>query len=75
MSKSTKRELLSDQSHLNETFCIHCLQPFKFLLNSKRQCLHCHLYICKGCSQYNKKEQSWMCDPCQTYLIIKRRRL
>ncbi|XP_026534806.1 melanophilin isoform X2 [Notechis scutatus] len=69
--ESTKRELLSNQSHLNETFCIHCLQPFKFLLNSKHQCLHCHLYICKGCSQYNKKKQSWMCDPCRLVRIVK----
>uniref|UniRef100_A0A8C6XWE6 Melanophilin n=1 Tax=Naja naja TaxID=35670 RepID=A0A8C6XWE6_NAJNA len=69
--ESTKRELLSNQSHLNETFCIHCLQPFKFLLNSKRQCLHCHLYICKSCSQYNKKEQGWMCDPCHLVRIVK----
>ncbi|XP_015676223.1 melanophilin [Protobothrops mucrosquamatus] len=69
--ESTKRELLSTQSHLNKTLCIHCLQPFKFLLNSKRQCLDCHLYICKGCSQYNKKEQGWMCDPCRLVRIVK----
>uniref|UniRef100_U3F7M7 Melanophilin-like protein n=1 Tax=Micrurus fulvius TaxID=8637 RepID=U3F7M7_MICFL len=69
--ESSKRELLSNQSHLNESFCIHCLQPFKFLLNSKRQCLDCHLYICKSCSQYNKKEQGWMCDPCRLVRIVK----
>ncbi|KAM3853538.1 melanophilin [Vipera latastei] len=69
--ESTKRELLSSQSHLNETLCIHCLQPFKFLLNSKRQCLDCHLYICKSCSQYNKKEQGWMCDPCRLVRTVK----
>uniref|UniRef100_A0A2H6MW44 RabBD domain-containing protein n=1 Tax=Micrurus carvalhoi TaxID=3147026 RepID=A0A2H6MW44_9SAUR len=69
--ESSKRELLSNQSHLNETFCIHCLQPFKFLLNSKRQCLDCHLYICKSCSQYNKKQQGWMCDPCRLVRIVK----
>uniref|UniRef100_A0A0B8RR61 Melanophilin-like n=1 Tax=Philothamnus irregularis TaxID=1899461 RepID=A0A0B8RR61_9SAUR len=69
--ESTKRELLSSQSHLNETLCIHCLQPFKFLLNSKRQCLDCHLYICKSCSQYSKKEQGWMCDPCRLVRIVK----
>ncbi|XP_032069883.1 melanophilin isoform X2 [Thamnophis elegans] len=69
--ESTKRELLSSQSHLNETLCIHCLQPFKFLLNSKRQCLDCQLYICKSCSQYNKKDQGWMCDPCRLVRIVK----
>ncbi|XP_058040797.1 melanophilin isoform X5 [Ahaetulla prasina] len=69
--ESTKRELLSSQSHLNKTLCIHCLQPFKFLLKSKRQCLDCHLYICKSCSQYNKKEQGWMCDPCRLVRIVK----
>ncbi|KAI1236972.1 hypothetical protein IHE44_0014220, partial [Lamprotornis superbus] len=35
--ESSKREFLTNQSHLNETHCVHCLQPFKFLLNSKRQ--------------------------------------
>ncbi|KAK9410971.1 melanophilin [Crotalus adamanteus] len=69
--ESIKRELLSTQSHLNKTLCIHCLQPFKFLLNSKCQCLDCHLYICKSCSQYNKKEQGWMCDPCRLVRIAK----
>ncbi|XP_042301891.1 melanophilin-like [Sceloporus undulatus] len=69
--ESTKRELLSDQSHLNETHCIHCLQPFKFLVNSKRQCLDCHFYTCKNCSRYNKKEQGWVCDPCRLSRIVK----
>ncbi|KAM6464990.1 melanophilin isoform 4-T4 [Liasis olivaceus] len=69
--ESTKRELLTSQSHLNETLCIHCLQPFKFLLNSKHQCLDCHLYVCKSCSQYNIKEQGWMCDPCRLSRIVK----
>ncbi|XP_053139084.1 melanophilin isoform X2 [Hemicordylus capensis] len=69
--ESTKRELLSSQSHLNETHCIHCLQPFKFLVNSKRQCLDCHFYTCKNCSRYNKKEQGWVCDPCRLSRIVK----
>ncbi|XP_025027557.1 melanophilin isoform X7 [Python bivittatus] len=69
--ENTKREFLTNQSHLNETLCIHCLQPFKFLLNSKYQCLDCHLYVCKSCSQYNKKEQGWMCDPCRLSRIVK----
>ncbi|XP_014807212.1 PREDICTED: melanophilin isoform X8 [Calidris pugnax] len=63
--ESSKREFLTNQSHLNETHCVHCLQPFKFLLNSKRQCLDCHFYTCKNCSRYNKKEQGWVCDPCR----------
>uniref|UniRef100_A0A493TPR1 Melanophilin n=1 Tax=Anas platyrhynchos platyrhynchos TaxID=8840 RepID=A0A493TPR1_ANAPP len=57
--ESSKRAFLTNQSHLNETHCVHCLQPFKFLLNSKRQCLDCHFYTCKSCSRYNKKEQGW----------------
>ncbi|XP_067404774.1 melanophilin isoform X4 [Emydura macquarii macquarii] len=69
--ESTKRELLSNQSHLNETHCVHCLQPFKFLVNSKRQCLDCHFYTCKNCSRYNKKEQAWICDPCRLSRIVK----
>lgn len=63
--ESSKREFLTNQSHLNETHCVHCLQPFKFLLNSKQQCLDCHFYTCKSCSRYNKKEQGWVCDPCR----------
>uniref|UniRef100_A0A8D0HF04 Melanophilin n=1 Tax=Sphenodon punctatus TaxID=8508 RepID=A0A8D0HF04_SPHPU len=69
--ESTKRELLTNQSHLNETHCIHCLQPFKFLVNSKRECLDCHFFTCKNCSRYNKKEQGWVCDPCRLSRIVK----
>ncbi|XP_063256106.1 melanophilin isoform X4 [Prinia subflava] len=69
--ESSKREFLTSQSHLNETHCVHCLQPFKFLLNSKRQCLDCHFYTCKNCSRYNKKEQGWVCDPCRLSRIVK----
>ncbi|XP_062434337.1 melanophilin [Rhea pennata] len=68
---SGKREFLTSQSHLNETHCVHCLQPFKFLLNSKRQCLDCRFYTCKNCSRYNKKEQGWVCDPCRLSRIVK----
>ncbi|KYO33554.1 melanophilin isoform X4 [Alligator mississippiensis] len=69
--ESTKREFLSNQSHLNETHCVHCLQPFKFLVNSKRQCLDCHFYTCKNCSCYNKKDQGWVCDPCRLSRVVK----
>ncbi|NXW30395.1 MELPH protein, partial [Phaetusa simplex] len=69
--ESSKREFLANQSHLNDTHCVHCLQPFKFLLNSKRQCLDCHFYTCKNCSRYNKKEQGWVCDPCRLSRIVK----
>ncbi|KAM9010982.1 melanophilin isoform 7-T7 [Ara ararauna] len=69
--ESSKREFLTSQSHLNETHCVHCLQPFKFLLNSKRQCQDCHFYTCKNCSRYNKKEQGWVCDPCRLSRIVK----
>ncbi|XP_023786363.1 melanophilin isoform X2 [Cyanistes caeruleus] len=69
--ESSKREFLTSQSHLNDTHCVHCLQPFKFLLNSKRQCLDCHFYTCKNCSRYNKKEQGWVCDPCRLSRIVK----
>ncbi|XP_019409710.1 PREDICTED: melanophilin isoform X7 [Crocodylus porosus] len=69
--ESTKREFLSNQSHLNETHCVHCLQPFKFLVNSKQQCLDCHFYTCKNCSRYNTKDQSWVCDPCCLSRVVK----
>ncbi|MGH0155276.1 UNVERIFIED_CONTAM: hypothetical protein FKN15_029158 [Acipenser sinensis] len=64
--EDTKLELLGTQTSLTDSHCIRCLQPFKFLLNSKRQCLDCRLYTCKSCSRYNKKERGWVCDPCRT---------
>ncbi|XP_029462313.1 melanophilin isoform X2 [Rhinatrema bivittatum] len=69
--ESIKRELLSNQAHLNETHCVHCLHPFKFLVNSKRQCQDCHFYTCKNCSLYNKKDQSWVCDSCCIARVMK----
>ncbi|XP_047456119.1 melanophilin isoform X2 [Mugil cephalus] len=69
--EDTKRELLGNQTSLTESLCIRCLQPFKFLVNSKRQCLDCHLFICKSCSRYNKKEDGWLCDPCHMARVLK----
>ncbi|XP_047193220.1 melanophilin isoform X3 [Scophthalmus maximus] len=69
--EDTKRELLGHQTSLTESYCIRCLQPFKFLVNSKRQCLDCHLYICKSCSRYNKKENGSVCDPCHMARVLK----
>ncbi|XP_070832861.1 melanophilin isoform X2 [Chaetodon trifascialis] len=69
--EDTKRELLGNQTSLTESYCIRCLQPFKFLVNSKRQCLDCQLYICKSCSRYNKKELGWVCDPCHMARVLK----
>ncbi|XP_075036482.1 melanophilin isoform X6 [Mixophyes fleayi] len=69
--ESSKRELLSNQSHLNNTHCMHCLQPFQFLLNSKRQCKDCQFFVCKNCSRYNKKEHCWVCDSCRATRTVK----
>ncbi|XP_037644763.1 melanophilin isoform X2 [Sebastes umbrosus] len=69
--EDTKRELLGNQSSLTESHCIRCLQPFKFLVNSKRQCLDCQLYICKSCSLFNKKEHGWVCNPCRMARVLK----
>ncbi|XP_044073615.1 melanophilin isoform X3 [Siniperca chuatsi] len=69
--EDTKRELLGNQTSLTESHCIRCLQPFKFLVNSKRQCLDCQLYICKSCSRYNKKDHGWVCDPCRMARVLK----
>ena len=63
--EDTKLELLGSQSNVSDSLCIRCLQPFKFLVNSKRQCLDCHMYTCKSCSRYNKKEHGWVCDNCR----------
>ncbi|XP_054470894.1 melanophilin isoform X2 [Anoplopoma fimbria] len=69
--EDTKRELLGNQTSMAESHCIRCLQPFKFLVNSKRQCLDCQLFICKSCSLYNKKELGWVCDPCRMARVLK----
>ncbi|KAG1952915.1 melanophilin a [Pimephales promelas] len=69
--EETKRELLGSQSNLADSHCIRCLQPFKFLVNSKRQCIDCKLYTCKSCSRYNKKERGWVCDPCRMSRVLK----
>ncbi|XP_053353598.1 melanophilin a isoform X2 [Clarias gariepinus] len=69
--EGTKRELLCTQSNFTASHCIRCLQPFKFLLNRKRQCLDCHLNICKTCSRYSTKEHGWVCDPCRMSRVLK----
>ncbi|KAJ8012441.1 hypothetical protein DPEC_G00042800 [Dallia pectoralis] len=69
--EDTKRELLGTGTSLTESHCIRCLQPFKFLVNSKHQCLDCQLFACKACSRYNKKERGWVCDACRMARVLK----
>ncbi|XP_032609412.1 melanophilin isoform X1 [Hylobates moloch] len=69
--ESSKRELLSDTAHLNETHCAHCLQPYRMLVNSKRQCLECGLFTCKSCGHVHPEEQGWLCDPCHLARVVK----
>ncbi|XP_061548550.1 melanophilin a isoform X1 [Phycodurus eques] len=69
--EDTKRELLGSSNNLADSLCIRCLQPFKFLVNSKRQCLDCRMFICKSCSRYNKKEHGWVCDNCRMTRVLK----
>ncbi|KAG7255758.1 hypothetical protein CRUP_030477, partial [Coryphaenoides rupestris] len=69
--EDSKIELLGKQSNLSESHCIRCLQPFKFLVNSKRQCLDCQLFTCQACSRYNNKELGWVCDPCRMARVLK----
>ncbi|XP_017393237.1 melanophilin isoform X2 [Cebus imitator] len=69
--ESSKRELLSDTAHLNETHCAHCLQPYRLLVNSKRQCLECGLFTCKSCGCIDPEEQAWLCDPCHLARVVK----
>ncbi|XP_051998910.1 melanophilin-like isoform X2 [Xyrauchen texanus] len=71
LKEDTKRELLEYQPKLSDSLCIRCLQPFKLLVNSKRQCLDCKLFVCKSCSHFNKKESGWVCDPCHMTRILK----
>ncbi|XP_061760616.1 melanophilin a isoform X1 [Nerophis ophidion] len=69
--EDTKREILGSQNQLADSLCIRCLQPFKFLVNSKRQCLDCRSFTCKSCSRYNKKEHGWVCDNCRMTRVLK----
>ncbi|XP_051046733.1 melanophilin [Phodopus roborovskii] len=69
--ESSKRELLSDTAHLNETHCARCLQPYRLLVNSRRQCLECGLFVCKSCSHVHPEEQGWLCDPCHLARVVK----
>nr|XP_057941853.1 melanophilin a isoform X2 [Doryrhamphus excisus] len=69
--EDNKRELLGSQNNLADSLCIRCLQPFKFLVNSKRRCLDCRLFTCKSCSRYNKKEHGWVCDNCRMTRVLK----
>ncbi|XP_078084818.1 melanophilin-like isoform X5 [Mustelus asterias] len=68
--ETTKRKFLTKQAKFNEGHCIHCLEPFQFLVNSKRRCLDCCLYTCKSCSKFNKKEYGWVCDSCRIARIV-----
>ncbi|XP_024116216.1 melanophilin [Oryzias melastigma] len=66
-----KRQLLGNRTSLTESHCIRCLQPFKFLVNIKLQCLDCQLYVCRSCSHFSKNEQGWVCDPCHMTRVLK----
>ncbi|XP_032879511.1 melanophilin isoform X3 [Amblyraja radiata] len=69
--EETKRRFLTKQAKFNESHCILCLEPFQFLMNSKRRCLDCSLNICKTCSKFNKKTFRWVCDSCRIARIVK----
>ncbi|XP_066543051.1 uncharacterized protein mlphb [Hoplias malabaricus] len=70
VKEDTKRELLGYQPNFSDSFCISCLQPFKFLLSAKHQCMECKQFVCKSCSCFHKKEQGWVCDPCQMSRVL-----
>nr|XP_014337320.1 PREDICTED: melanophilin isoform X3 [Bos mutus] len=69
--ENSKRELLSDTAHLNNTHCARCLQPYWLLETPKRQCLDCHLFTCRGCGHPHPEEQGWLCDPCHLARVVK----
>uniref|UniRef100_A0A3B3X9C3 RabBD domain-containing protein n=1 Tax=Poecilia mexicana TaxID=48701 RepID=A0A3B3X9C3_9TELE len=69
--EDTKRELLGSRSSLAESYCIRCLQPFRFLVNIKRQCLDCQLHVCRSCSRFSRREQGWLCEPCHLARVLR----
>ncbi|KAF7709796.1 rab effector MyRIP isoform X2 [Silurus meridionalis] len=70
LTEDTKRNLLTYQSNLSNSFCIYCMQPFKFLLKRKCQCKKCKTFTCKACSWFNKKERGWLCDLCHMAKVL-----
>ncbi|XP_016059075.1 PREDICTED: melanophilin [Miniopterus natalensis] len=68
---SSQRELVSDATHLNDTHCAHCLQPYRLLAAPRRQCLGCGLFACPGCSHEHPEEDGWLCDPCHLARVVK----
>ncbi|XP_007941811.1 melanophilin [Orycteropus afer afer] len=69
--ENSKRELLSDSAHLNETHCAHCLQPYRRLGTSRRQCVDCGLFTCKDCGSTHPTGQGWLCAPCRLARVVK----
>ncbi|XP_014884520.1 melanophilin-like isoform X2 [Poecilia latipinna] len=69
--EDTKRELLGSRSSLAESYCIRCLQPFRFLVNIKRQCLDCQLHVCRSCSRFSRRDQGWLCEPCHLARVLR----
>ncbi|XP_074220655.1 melanophilin isoform X4 [Camelus bactrianus] len=69
--ESSRRELLSDTAHLDDTHCACCLQPYRLLTAPKRQCLDCSLFTCKDCSHAHPEEQGWLCNPCHLARVVK----
>ncbi|XP_061923175.1 uncharacterized protein mlphb [Entelurus aequoreus] len=69
--EDSKRELLCRQTCLSESYCIRCVKSFKFLINSKRRCLDCQLFVCKACSRWNKRQRGFVCDPCHMTRVLK----
>ena len=62
--ESSRRELLSDTAHPDDTHCARCLQPYRLLSAPKRQCLDCGLCTCQDCGHAHPEGQGWLCDPC-----------
>ncbi|XP_058249274.1 melanophilin [Hemibagrus wyckioides] len=71
LTEDMKRHLLTYQSNLSNSFCIHCLQLFKFLLDSKYQCRNCKAFICKGCSWLKKNKYGCLCDQCHKSKVLR----
>uniref|UniRef100_A0A8D1H331 Melanophilin n=1 Tax=Sus scrofa TaxID=9823 RepID=A0A8D1H331_PIG len=69
--ESSRRELLSDTAHPDDTHCARCLQPYRLLSAPKRQCLDCGLCTCQDCGHAHPEGQGWLCDPCHLARVVK----
>ncbi|CAF1259384.1 unnamed protein product [Rotaria sordida] len=57
-------EYLAGSKEFNLERCIRCFKPFRFLLNPRKTCSECKLFVCPECSTYTSETKTWACKAC-----------